>query len=359
MTRNGYPVRLAGALMFLLRESSRDDLGQILEVAEHLDTVNLPADRDEIDKLLALSEQSFAETIETHEREYLFVLEDSDTKRVIGTSMIHAQHGTKSSPHVFFQILKDQRYSETIDRFFVHRGLRLGYNYEGPSEIGGLILLPAYRGHPASLGKLLSYTRFLFIAMHRTEFRPRILSELMPPLESDRTSVLWEHLGRRFTGLSYQEADMKSKRNKEFIRALFPHSIIYTSLLPQSVQDVIGKVGPDTKGVEKMLCRIGFRYANQIDPFDGGPHFIANTDDVTLIKNARRVVLRSVDSADHSRPWAVLAVERNSRPGFFATGARVIPLGNTQDGEPALGVTKEVQQILGVKDADAIWTTIP
>jgi arginine N-succinyltransferase len=35
-------------------------------------------------------------------------------------------------------------------------------------------------------------------------FRDRVLSELLPPLEADGTSKLWEALGRRFTGLTYQ-----------------------------------------------------------------------------------------------------------------------------------------------------------
>ena len=84
------------------------------------------------------------------------------------------------------------------------------------------------------------------------------------------------------------------------IRALFPADSIYISLLPYSVQGLIGQVGPDTKGVEKMLRRIGFEYAERIDPFDGGPHFIAKTDDITLVKatrNARVVALPAGEDA--------------------------------------------------------------
>ena len=64
--------------------------------------------------------------------------------------------------------------------------------------------------------------RFLFIAMHRTDFRDEVLAELLPPLEPDGTSHLWEALGRHFTGLSYREADRLCKRNKEFIRGPVP-----------------------------------------------------------------------------------------------------------------------------------------
>ncbi|HWN67578.1 MAG TPA: arginine N-succinyltransferase [Haliangium sp.] len=340
--------------MFFIRESSLDDIDQILAVAEYLDTVNLPANRDEIAKILALSEKSFSGTIEPSEREYLFVLVDASSQRIIGTSLIHAQHGTRRSPHVYFEVFDDQRYSETLDRFFVHQGLRIGYDYDGPTEIGGLILLPAYRGRPEHLGQLLSYARFLFIALHRGVFRDEVHSELLPPLEPDGTSKLWEHLGRRFTGLDYQEADRLSKHNKEFILALFPHSIIYTSLFPADVKELIGKVGPATRGVEKMLRRIGFRYARHIDPFDGGPHFRAKTGEITLVKNARKVTVRTVEGADASRPWAILATVGAQGRRFMATATRVVPMDEEQE---ELGITSDVQAMLGLGDGDQAWAT--
>ena len=155
----------------------------MLAVAEHLDTVNLPADRTIIEGILDRSEKSFTAEVPPAEREYLFVLEDLAQKRIIGTSMIYAQHGTKRAPHIFFRVENDERYSITLDRYFVHQTLRIGYNYNGPTEIGGLILLPEYRRNAHALGKALSYVRFLFIRMNRPIFRDQVLSELLPPLE--------------------------------------------------------------------------------------------------------------------------------------------------------------------------------
>ena len=322
-------------------------------MAEHLDTVNLPADRTYIERILDLSVASFTEQVPPAEREYLFVLEDLDRERVIGTSMIHAQHGTKRAPHIFFRVENDERYSYTLDRYFVHPTLRIGYNYDGPTEIGGLILLPEYRGNPEALGRLLSYVRFLFIRMHRPVFRDKVLSELLPPLEADGTSKLWEHLGRHFTGLSYQEADLLSKDNKEFIHALFPDDPIHCELLPADVRAVIGQVGPDTRGVEKMLRRIGFEYAQQIDPFDGGPHFSAVTDQITIVRDARQARLTAIDdgAGGGERAWAILAVEHpEQRPGFRAVGARVVP-----DVDGRVGVARDVLIRLGIDGDAPVW----
>ncbi|HEY7956371.1 MAG TPA: arginine N-succinyltransferase, partial [Polyangia bacterium] len=182
--------------------------------------------------------------------------------------------------------------------------------------------MPDSRHHPLALGKWLSYVRFLYIGLHRPSFRDEVLSELLPPLEADGSSVVWEAIGRHFTGMSYQEADRISQTNKEFIRALFPAEPIYLSLFPKKVQDVIGQVGPETKGVEKMLRRVGFEYAERIDPFDGGPHFVAKTDDIALIKETRRAKVVKVSGADDGRPFGLVSVERDRAPHFCATGSR-------------------------------------
>ena len=321
----------------------------MLAVAEYLDTVNLPADRAHIEAILDRSEKSWTSEVPAHEREFLFVLEDLEKRRIIGTSMIYAQHGTRRAPHIFFRVENDERYSVTLDKYFVHQTLRIGYNYDGPTEIGGLILLPEYRRGTEALGKALSYVRFLYMRMHRDVFRDNVLSELLPPLEPDGTSKLWEALGRQFTGLTYQEADLLSKDNKEFIHALFPDDPIHTELLPADVRAVIGQVGPETKAVESMLRRIGFDYAGQIDPFDGGPHFAARTDAITVVQHAHEATVRTV--AEAKGPWAILGVEvADQRPAFRATSAKVDRL----DGA-VVGITEETRKRLGVADGAKVW----
>ena len=262
--------------------------------------------------------------------------------------MIHAQHGTRRAPHIFFDVLSDERYSESLDKHFIHQILRLGYNYNGPTEIGGLILLPEYRRHEFALGRWLSFVRFLYIALHRDRFRDEVLSELLPPLEPDGTSMLWESLGRHFTGMTYQDADRISQTNKEFIRTLFPQESIYTCLLPKDVQTMIGVVGPETKGVEKMLRRIGFDYAERIDPFDGGPHFIARTDEITLVKATRRAKVVPVDGADDGRPFGLVSVEREASPYFCAVGSRF-----RQEGSE-VGLPEATRRALKVAPGDEV-----
>jgi arginine N-succinyltransferase len=339
--------------MFVLRDIAPADLEDFQRAAVHLDSVNLPDDRAALAAIIDRSQASFAGELPVADRCFVFVAADADTDEVVGTSMIFAQHGSRRAPHVFFDVRDEERYSETLDRHFVHRVLRIGYNYKGLTEIGGLVLRPEHRRRPERLGRLLAFVRFVYLARHRSVFLDEVLSELMPPLEADGTSLLWESLGRKFTGLSYQEADRLSQNNKEFIHALFPQDPIYTSLLPPHVQALIGEVGPETKGVEKLLREVGFSYAHRIDPFDGGPHFHALTDAITLVR-ATRMARVSGQAASPSGPDATFLVarERDTEPRFLATAFRGGAPAVVQD--VAVALPDEVRRVLDVNAGDEV-----
>jgi arginine N-succinyltransferase len=303
--------------MLVLRDVQKTDLPGLKRLAAVLNTVNLPNNEETLEAIIDKSVKSFAGKVKNpFEREYLFVLEDVRNGLLIGTSMIIAQHGTYEAPHIYYEVSEREHYSASIGRHFRHKVLSIGYNYEGPTEIGGLVVDPPYRATPDKPGKQLSYVRFLFIAMHRRLFRPKVLAELLPPLLPDGRSLLWEACGKKFTGLTYHEADRLSRQNKEFIKELFPSSDVYASLFPERVQKVLGEVGPNTKGVQRMLERVGFRYVERIDPFDGGPHFEANTSDVTLIRRYRTLKLAEEDF-DLEGDDVMVAYERDSGRNRF------------------------------------------
>jgi arginine N-succinyltransferase len=274
-----------------IRAALPGDESELSRLAKHLNSVNLPDDAAYVKKLLSVSQASFTGTIEPSLRRYVFALWDLEKGCAVGTSSLIAQLGRRDAPYIYFSVFSEEKYSRTLDRHFYHTLLRLCFSYDGPTEIGGLVVAPSYRGDPARLGLTISAVRFLFLAAHRDLFRDELLAELLPPLEPDGTSHLWEALGRHFTGQSYLEADLLSSENKDFIRDLFPTDVIYVNLLDPQAQAVIGKVGSQTQGVERLLKRLGFKYASRVDPFDGGPHFTARTEEVTFVQNTRRAPL--------------------------------------------------------------------
>ena len=335
---------------FEIRAAVLGDEEQLLYVARHLNSVNLPNDRDSIHEIVSLSHKSFTGEIKDPRlRQYVFVLIDRVKEQIVGTSMIVSQLGRRGAPYIYFDVIDEERYSATIDRHFYHTLLRIGYSYDGPTEIGGLVIMPDYRRASDRLGTFISYVRFLFLAAHRAWFQTEVLAELMPPLEPDGTSHLWEALGRRFTGLSYAEADRLSKKNKEFIKGLFPEGVIHATLMSEDAQKVIGKTGLQTRGVEKLLKRIGFRYAHRVDPFDGGPHFTARMDEISLIANTRRTKADRPFTPLVSDTKAIVAIEATEAPFFRAM------LGPVRDeGARGIAVDDEIWESLALHHSSPV-----
>ncbi len=337
-------------LRYEIRAALGDDEAQLHALASYLNTVNLPDDREAIAQILDMSERSFSGNIrDPRHREYVFVLRDLEQNRIVASSLIVAQLGRRGVPYIYLDVDREEKYSASLDKHFIHQVLCVRYSYNGPTEIGGLVVHPDYRNSPDKLGTLISFIRFLFIAMRLPDFRDEVLAELLPPLEPDGTSHLWEALGRHFTDLTYLEADKLSKRNKEFIRSLFPEGEIYASLLPPKAQAVIGRVGEQTLGVEKLLRRVGFKYAERVDPFDGGPHFRAALDEIVLVRRTTRGPARPVDAFEGQR--TLVATNLREAPYFRATTCAVR---FADDG--AVLLPRPVFELLGVAEGAEVST---
>jgi arginine N-succinyltransferase len=340
------------ASRYEIRGAIPADEEALLALARELNTVNLPNDRPHIQRLLADNQKSFAGDVPQNRRKYVFILWDRETGRAAGTSMIIAQLGRRGAPYIYFDVQKEEKYAASVDKHFHHDLLRIGFSYDGPTEIGGLIVAPDYRKAPERLGLLISYVRFLFVATRRKLFRDELLAELLPPLEADGTSHLWEAVGRRFTDMSYAEADLLSSENKDFIRDLFPRDPIYVTLLSPEARGLIGQVGAQTRGVEKMLRRIGFKYVNRVDPFDGGPHFAAPTDEVALVKATRTGSVGEPLGDGTNAPRCLVARDLDAPPFFHAvpTPAMIAE----SDDRIVIRLPADTSEFLGLSPGDRV-----
>lgn len=329
--------------MFLIRQAKVDDATSLLKLAKMVHFINLPADPDIISAKIARSRKSFAGNADdVHEREFVFVLEDANTGNVIGTSGIVSAISWPGRPHTFLKVRKREFYSEDLQTGAVHTTLQLGTDESGPSEIGGLILSPSYRGHAEKLGVFLSLIRFHFMGLHREWFADRILAEMMAPLTTDSRNLLWEYLGRRFINLTYPEADRFCQYSKEFITSLFPKEELYVSLLPAEARNLIGKVGPETAPARRMLEGLGFRHNDCVDPFDGGPYLEAQMGDISIVQDTRPMTLAEPSASIEPTSPAVFVSAHDGR-GFRAIRT---PVAETPEG---LTMPQEAMEALRAK----------
>lgn len=278
--------------MFVIRQARIDDVPSILKLARLVHSFNLPADRDSIIAKVQRSRKSFQNRLDdVRDRMFMFVLEDVETGNIIGTSMIIGCMSWPGHPHVYLEVAKESRWSEDLQQGQTHKVLTLGIDETGPSELGGLVLAPGYRGHRERLGGFLSSVRFHYMGLHRKWFDRRVIAEVMGSLTPDSRNVLWDYLGGRFINLSYLEADVFCQHSKEFITSLFPEAPIYASLLPPEARNLIGRVGDEARPALSVLERQGFEHHGHIDPFDGGPYLEARLDRIPLVKATGRTVV--------------------------------------------------------------------
>jgi arginine N-succinyltransferase len=338
--------------VLILRPIERGDLTDLVELAQMLDSMNLPSDRSFLEQRIEQSIRTFGQRLDAGERAIsVFVLEDLEAGRVVGSSLILHKIGTPGTPYFWLEVSQEERRSVELNRRFVHTTLRLRSTEDGPSEIGGLILDPAYRRHPERCGKALSIVRFVWMGLHPDRFEREVIAEMMSPFDESGANLLWDAFGAKFTGLTYREADHLSARDKRFITDLFPREAVYATLFPENVQRAIGQTGSAAKAAVRILERVGFRYLNQVDPFDGGPYYGCSRDAISSVRDRRELVLPTTARAhdtSYEGPLALVATEGAS--GFRAT---VVPL----DEDAAPIVSQASRRALGVKGGDRVSVT--
>jgi len=305
---------------FFIREARPKDHRQLLALARELDSVNLPTESGKLREMLARSARSFRGRIRDRSQAvYIFCVEEIASRRIVAASMIIGKHGTPAAPHYYLELDADERYSHTLRKLFRHSFLRLRYSMDGPTEIGGLIVTRAMRGHPEHIGKMASWVRFLYLGRHLARFERQVVAEMLAPMLPGQGNVFWDNYGRRVTGLSFHEADRLSTHDKEFIRALFPETPLYTFMMPAEVRDALGAVGENTRGAVHLLEQAGMRFLNQIDPFDGGPYYGGVTAELEPVQNRRIVVAVGGEPAAEKQRAYLVAIE--NADGFRAVRA--------------------------------------
>jgi arginine N-succinyltransferase len=237
---------------------------------------------------------------------YLFALEDTATREVIGVSGIAARIGG-FEPWYGYEVREERHVHAPLG---IDRGvpvLHLKVAHGGPSEVCSLFLRADRRR--GGMGRLLSLARFLFMGAHPHRFMPTIIAEMRGYIDQTGHSPFWEAVGRHFFNFDFYRADVLSGLGeKQFIADLMPRHPIYVPLLPASVQAVLGRVHHDTEPALAMLLDEGFQMTTEVDIFDAGPLLRAEVSGLRTIRASRSVPVRGViDALPPGNPTLLLA----------------------------------------------------
>ena len=164
--------------MLIVRPARLEDLDSFLELARLAGPgfTSLAVSDNERKERLEKSAKSFANPDDgPGDYVFLLMLEDTQTGEVVGVGAIKSQGGIEK-PFFNFKILNIIQSSRAADRHFNMEVMLLVNEYSGASEVGTLFVKSKMRGTGA--GRLISQSRYMFIAASPSRFSETVISEL-------------------------------------------------------------------------------------------------------------------------------------------------------------------------------------
>jgi arginine N-succinyltransferase len=295
--------------MLIIRPIKACDYDTLYEIATEsgIGFTSLPVNEALLRKKISDAQLAFASSPDKPGlQSYLFVMEDTETGEVVGTSGIEATVG-----------LNDAFYHYHVSKV-VHASRELGVHntvdiltfcndYTGVSEICTLFLREKARKGLA--GRLLSKFRFLFMAQHPHRFSDTVFAEMRGVSDDTGKSPFWEWLEKHFFSVDFPTADyLTGIGNKVFIAELMPKYPIYVNLLSKEAQSCIGKVHEKTKPALRLLQQEGFKNRGYVDIFDAGPTIEADVANITTVRSSspRKVLIKPTLSEESAREYFVI-----------------------------------------------------
>lgn len=272
--------------MLVVRAITEHDLDGLLALAAQIagGMTTLKADRRMLAERVELACASFAQTIAPEQRDYVFVMEDGTSGRLAGVCAIKSAVGL-DEPFYNYRIGTLVHSCKELKVFSRMDTLYLSNDLTGSAELCSLFLHPDYRS--GTNGKLLSRSRFLFLAQFPHLFSERLIAEMRGFQRPDGSSPFWDSLGRHFFKMDFHQADeLSSLGKKSFIAELMPRHPLYVAFLPPEAQAVIGRVHADTEPARHLLEQEGMHCEGYVDIFDAGAVLQARTSELRALRES-------------------------------------------------------------------------
>lgn len=280
--------------MLIVRPVALEDLDGLEALAKQtgVGLTTLPADKKYLRKRVKASLSSFEKIADEGDgpsgEAYLFVMEETAEKRIVGVCGIVSKTGGYE-PFYSYRIETEHFKSEALGIDKEVPILKLHEDHNGPSELGTLFLHPDFR--KSGCGRFLQLVRFLFVAEYPHLFEPTFITEIRGVSDENGNSPFWDAIGRHFFGIDFKQADYLSVVNKKFIAELMPDHPLYLSMLPESARAVIGRPHDQSAKAVENLKAEGFKYSNAVDIFDAGPCYECRREEIRTVRESRRATV--------------------------------------------------------------------
>ncbi len=320
--------------MPFIRPATLNDLDRITEFAfiAQIGLTSLPKNESLLRVRIEKAVESFRKSVAYPNDElYFFVLEDSETAKVMGVSGIKANTGS-DHPIVTYSIEKDRNFY-----WLVPETLRKGY-----SEVASLFLHRDFRKQGG--GRLLSYSRFLFMADFPERFHTQVMANMRGMIDRSGQSLFWNEVSGKFNSCTFQQLMQKLDRQELNYDELAPRYPLCSLFLSPEILESIGKTHVNTVAAINLLKEEGFQVSDHIDLMDGGPLLFA---DRPAIKTIARSEIKKIEAIDTEEDGDMMIVS-NTRIDFrcLVTGVKLLKNG--------IAIPKKSIELLKLKVGDSV-----
>ena len=332
--------------MMLVRPVTLEDHDEILALAREagIGMTSLPPDSSVLENKIRRSVASCQGKVESEKEDiFLFVLVDTATNKLVGTTGIVAHVGLRQ-PFYSYKLSTIVQASTELDVYSPQRVLHMVNDYTGSTEIGSLFLLPQYRRD--GIGRFLSRSRFLMLAELPHLFSNMVISEIRGVQDENGESPFYKNLAQHFFQMDFKRADfIHATQGGQFISDLMPKYPIYVELLNPKAQEVIGLPLQASQPAIHLLEKEGFRYQGYIDVFDAGPTLQVERTTIRVVRKSKRATVTAIKDLP---PGMSHMVSSTALPDFRITYT-------TLEKKPTgVSVNKETAELLKIKKGDAV-----
>ncbi len=275
---------------------------------------------------------------------FLFVLEDTERKKLIGSTGLVAHVGV-SKPFYSYKLSTIVQACSFLEVYSMQRVLHMVNDYTGASEIGSLFVLPEYRRD--GVGRFLSRCRYLMLAEFPEMFSDTVLAEIRGVQDADGESPFYNYLAKPFFHIDYKRADfVLATQGGQFIADLMPKYPVYVALLHEAARSVIGVPLEASRPAKSLLEREGFAWQGYVDVLDAGPTIQAARANIRTVQNSKR---RKVEKIEPRLEGEMHMIANTVLEHFTVARGQVQELS-----EESVAISTEAAQLLNVQTGDYV-----
>jgi len=307
--------------MIILRPAALGDISSLERLAQDSGPMvsTLPAKRSYLLNRVEQSICSFEQDVDSAgEESYLFVLEETLTGQILGTGGVEALAGNHAPFYSFRNDIKIHSSRELNVHSRIH-ALTLNHDLSDHSQLCSFYVVPALAD--SLYPSLITLGRLLFMSIFPMRFANEWMAVLPGIADETGRAPFWEHVGRKFFGIDYNQVEYYyGTRKKTFIAEMMPYHPLYVPLIDEEAQAVMGLVHKDAELQCSLLSDQGFEADKYVEIFDAGPILTAQRNALSLCQKVQQIKLIHIESNLPLQTYLIGLAEGNSFKACLVQG---------------------------------------